>query len=74
MWLIPLGIIIFSIGIMLIFFKDTAWKLQKWSNDIAGRESKRTRAWEISHTILGFIHVGFVLLVCAFYIYLYLTY
>lgn len=42
-----------GLGIILIFFKDVAWDITEHGNDMAGRESKRTTAWEISSTIGG---------------------
>ena len=46
-------------GIVLIFFKDTAWTMTEWGNDSAGRESKRTDSWETSSTIGGVIFIIF---------------
>lgn len=58
----------FGYGIPSVFFKDTAWKIQKFENDISGRESKRTDSWEFFATIRGIlmIFVGFAFIYFAF--------
>ena len=40
-------------GIICIFFKDLAWELNKFSNDLRGQVSERTDAWETMMTITG---------------------
>jgi hypothetical protein len=62
------AIIWIGLGILNIFFKDLAWKLNELGNDISGRASKRTARWEFSSTIMGIImlFIGLAFFIATF--------
>jgi hypothetical protein len=49
------SVVFIGYGILALFFKEAAWNFHKTSNDIAGRESKRTEAWGCGQIIVGII-------------------
>lgn len=52
----------FVMGIMNLFFRDSVWELQVFSNEMRGQASERTELWDIATAISGafFIIVSIV--------------
>ena len=64
--LLCVGILFIGFGILSIFFKDIAWEMNRFGNELGGRLTERTEAWEVFSTFAGIFCLLFGIFIIYF--------